>query len=67
MCNSGALILIGTEQVRSKRIFTYLPTVFYTTFRCYFYTINVTNYYTNPPLIDLCINLSRLTVSTSFQ
>ena len=48
-------------------MFIYFPTVFHVLFRFYFYMIKLTFYYINPPLIDLCSNLFRLTVLTIFQ
>ena len=65
MCKSDELILIGTEQIRSKQTFIYIRTVFFINFSCYVYIINLTNFFKNPPLFDLCSTLFRLTALTS--
>ena len=53
-CSSGEMILIRTEQIRSKLIFIYFPSVFLYYYWVLFHLNNPSNHYVNPPSKDLC-------------
>ena len=54
MCNSGARIRIGTEQLQNTRIFIYFPYCLFILLLRAIFISKLTNYYINPPFRLIC-------------